>query len=317
MITVGVLYGGKSGEHEVSLCSAASVVSALDKDRYSVVAIGIARDGKWFVQDSPVIIEDRDFGKILKLEEKGDWRLNHYGKGSKLVLADSDSGRSVSVDIVFPVVHGTYCEDGTLQGLLELAMVPYVGADVTGSAIGMDKDVSKRLMRDARIPVVPWETVTRKKWNDDRESIRLSLLEKLGLPLFVKPCSAGSSVGVKKIKDAAGFDGAVDFALRYDNKVLVEKAIFAREIEGSVLGNDKPEASTLGEVIPHHEFYSYEAKYISTATAAELVIPADIQDDLKGRMRRTAVEAFSALNCSGMARIDFFVDKVTWRLLHQ
>jgi D-alanine-D-alanine ligase len=187
-------------------------------------------------------------------------------------------------------------------------MVPYVGADVTGSAIGMDKDVSKRLMRDARIPVVPWETVTRKRWNENHESIRESLLEKLGLPLFVKPCSAGSSVGVKKIKDAAGFDSAVDFALQYDNKVLVEKAISAREIECSVLGNDNPEASTLGEVIPHHEFYSYEAKYIDR-NGAELVIPADIQEDLIRRIRKTAVEAFSALNCSGMARIDFFVDK--------
>lgn len=309
MLTVGVLFGGRSGEHDVSLCSAASVVAALDPARYKTVAIGIDRDGRWYVQDRPVIVDDKDFGRVLQLEKKGSWRVNHYEDGNHLVLFNTDDRTSVSVDIVFPVVHGTYCEDGTLQGLLELAMVPFVGADTLGSAVGMDKDVAKRLLRDAGIPVVPWLTVLRAEWDRERGRI-LQEAETLGLPLFIKPARTGSSVGVKKVKDFAGVADAADFAFQYDDKILIEKGIEAREIECAVLGNGDPCASVLGEVIPRHEFYSYESKYIDP-DGAELSMPAHVDTGASESIRRDAVRGYKALCCSGMARVDFFLDKTS------
>jgi D-alanine-D-alanine ligase len=307
MLTVGVLFGGRSGEHDVSLCSAASVVAALDPARYSVVAIGIDRDGRWYVQDRPVIVDDKDFGRVLRLEKRGSWRVTHYEDGKRLILLNTADGSSVAVDVVFPVVHGTYCEDGTLQGLLELAMVPFVGADTLGSAVGMDKDVAKRLLRDAGIPVVPWVTVSRKEWDSDRGRVCREA-EAFGLPLFVKPARAGSSVGVKKVREAAGLADAVDFALRYDDKILIEKGIDAREIECAVLGNGDPRASVLGEVIPRHDFYSYESKYLDP-DGAELSIPARVDEAAAEAVRRDAVRGYRALCCSGMARVDFFLEK--------
>ncbi|HOO70406.1 MAG TPA: D-alanine--D-alanine ligase family protein [Spirochaetota bacterium] len=309
MLNVCVLYGGRSGEHDVSLCSAASVISALDRNKYSVTAVGITRDGRWHVQDHPVIVDDKDFGKVLELKETGTWTVNHYEEKGKLVLRNTENGKTLSGDVVFPVLHGTFCEDGTLQGLLELAMVPYVGADVLGSAVGMDKDVSKRLLRDGGIPVVPWITVTDRQWRADRGSYA-KMAENFGFPLFVKPANAGSSVGVKKIKSEHDLYESVEFSLQYDNKVLIEKAVNAREIECAVLGNESPEASVLGEVVPNHEFYSYEAKYIDPE-GAKLKIPAPVEPGTAEEMRRTALKAFRLLNCAGMARIDFFLEKDT------
>lgn len=310
MISLGILYGGRSGEHDVSLCSAASIVSGLDKVKYKITAIGIARSGRWYVQDEPVIIDDKNFGKILRLEEKGNWTLNHFPDGGLLTLTNSETGRSISVEAVFPAVHGTFCEDGTLQGLLELVSVPYVGADVIGSAVGMDKDIAKRLLRDCGIPVVPWEVITYDLWRNDKEAISEKILTGIGLPLFVKPCCAGSSVGVGKVKNKEEFGAAVDFALKFDNKILVEKGLKVREIECAVLGNERPEASGLGEIIPTHEFYSYDAKYIDD-NGAQLLIPAELDSGLETKIRDWALKAFTALNCSGLARIDFFVDKET------
>lgn len=310
MLTVGVLFGGRSGEHDVSLCSAASVVSALDPKKYNVIAIGIDRDGKWYPQERPVIVDDKDFGRILKLDKKGSWFVNHFENGNKLVLYNFDDNKKISVDVVFPAVHGTYCEDGTLQGLLELAMVPYVGADSAGSSIGIDKDVSKRLLRDSGIPVVPWETLFIEDWNRDHKEIIEKINANFSLPLFVKPARTGSSVGVKKVKDRSELDEAIRFAFQFDGKILVEKGIDAREIECSVLGNRDPKASALGEVISRHEFYSYESKYIDP-DGAELVIPASIDQGTSDRIRSAAVQGYRALCCSGMARVDFFLDKKT------
>ncbi len=308
MLKVGILYGGRSGEHDVSLCSAASVVSAIDRDKFDVVAIGIDRDGRWYVQDSPKIVKDKDFGKILKLKKTGNWFVNNYEDENKLKFYEMKTGKKVEVDIEFPAVHGTYCEDGTLQGLLELAMVPYVGADVTGSSIGMDKDVAKRLLRDGGIPVVPWITVTKSKWEQFSSEIENKLLSHFDMPVFVKPCCAGSSVGVNKAKAPNQLRESIEFALKYDNKILIEKSIDAREIECSVLGNNDPVASKLGEVIPGHEFYSYEAKYIDS-NGADLSIPAEIDGELTDKIRETAVAAYKMLTCCGMARVDFFLDK--------
>lgn len=312
MIRIGVLYGGRSGEHDVSRCSAASVVRYLDRSRYHVTAIGIDRDGRWYVQDSPEIIEDKDFGHILKLNKTGSWTVNHYECNGKLRISNCENKAEVEVDVVFPVVHGTFCEDGTLQGLLELAMVPYVGADVCGSAIGMDKDIAKRLLREAGIPVVPWIKVRRVDWADNPAKIAESVESQFGFPCFIKPCNAGSSVGISKVKAAADLTLAINEAFEWDSVILVEQAVNAREIEFSVLGNEKPEVSGPGEIRPHHEFYSYEAKYIDS-DGAELLIPAELDRSKSDEMAGIAINAFMALNCSGMARVDFFLDRDSGR----
>jgi D-alanine-D-alanine ligase len=310
-MNIGVLYGGRSGEHDVSLCSAASVFSALDRNKYEVKAIGIDRDGRWYVQDKPIIIADKNFGKILSLKKNGMCLVNHFEQNNKLHLYDlKNKNNEVIIDIVFPVLHGTFGEDGTLQGLLELAMVPYVGADVTGSAVGMDKDIAKKLLKEAGIPVIPSVTVNKLSWQENSKIIMKSALEKLGLPLFVKPVCTGSSVGVKKVKKKEMLAEAMNFAFQFDTRVMIEKAIDCREIECAVLGNEKPVASILGEIIPHHEFYSYEAKYLDPNGAA-LKIPAEINKSLAGKIRKIAVEGYMALGCSSMARVDFFLDKKT------
>ncbi len=310
-VKIGVLYGGRSGEHDVSLCSAASVIAALDGNKYDVIAIGIDRDGKWYVQEKPEIIPHYDFGKVLALNKRGKWLVNHFEQNNKLYLYDMENkGDPVIVDIVFPVLHGTFGEDGTLQGLLELAMVPYVGADIIGSAVGIDKDVAKRLLREAGIPVVPSLTVNKQQWQENRAAIMEEAVAKLGMPLFVKPVCTGSSVGVKKVKEKRHFPEAVDFALQFDLRAIIEKAVDCREIECAVLGSEAPAASILGEIIPRHEFYSYEAKYIDPNGAVP-EIPARIAAPLADLIRQTAIKGYLALGCSSMARVDFFLDKKT------
>jgi len=308
MIKVGVLYGGRSGEHEVSRCSAASVVRFLDKSKFDVTAIGIDHNGRWYVQDTPEIIDDKDFGSVMNLNREGEWFVNHYERDGKLYLFNSSTGREVYVDVVFPVVHGTFCEDGTLQGLLELAMVPYVGADVIGSSIGMDKDVTKRLLKEAGVPIVEYIKIVKHEWDEEKSKYIKRIENELDYPIFVKPCNAGSSVGVSKVKNTSMLADAVEEAFQWDNKLLVERGINAREIEFSILGNEKPEASDPGEIRPKHEFYSYEAKYIDS-DGAELIIPADISPELADRMKKIAVNAYLALCCSGMARVDFLLDR--------
>jgi D-alanine-D-alanine ligase len=310
-LKIGVLYGGRSGEHNVSLCSAASVVSALDKKKYDVIAIGIDRDGRWYVQDQPEIITDKDFGKILSLKKRGLWLVNHFEQQNKLHIYNLEaSGENVVVDLIFPVLHGTYGEDGTLQGLLELAMVPYVGVDVAGAAIGMDKDVAKRLLKEAGIPVVPSITVGKYEWREQPEKILRNALDRLGLPLFVKPLCTGSSVGVKKVKVKKELACAIDYAFQFDTRIMIETGIDCREIECAVLGNERPQASVLGEILPSHEFYSYEAKYLDP-DGAKMNIPAKIPAKLAVAIRKCAVVGFRALNCNSMARVDFFLDKKT------
>lgn len=310
-LKIAVLYGGRSGEHDVSRCSAAWVCQALDPTQYDVIAVGIDRDGRWYVQDHPEIIEDQDFGRILSLKKRGNWLCNHFADGHKLHIYNRETeGEKVAVDVVFPVLHGTYGEDGTLQGLLELAMVPYVGVDVAGAAIGMDKDIAKRLLKEAGIPVVPWITVGKNEWKEQPKKIVLNAKKELGLPLFVKPLCTGSSVGVKKVKALPELAAAIDYALQFDTRIMLECGIDCREIECAVLGNDHPEASVLGEIIPTHEFYSYEAKYLDPH-GAKMNIPAQIPARLSSSIRKCALAGFRALNCNSMARVDFFLDKKT------
>jgi D-alanine-D-alanine ligase len=310
-LKIGVLYGGRSGEHDVSLCSAASVITALDKTKYDIVAIGIDRDGRWFVQDKPEIITDRHFGRIMSLKKTGLWLVNHFEEQNRLHLYNLvDSKEQMAIDLIFPVLHGTFGEDGTLQGLLELAMVPYVGVDVAGAAIGMDKDIAKRLLMEAGIPVVPWITLGRRQWEGQSKKILRETLAHLGLPLFVKPLCTGSSVGVVKVKKGNELCAAVDYAFQYDTRVMIEKGIDCREIECAVLGNDVPEASVLGEILPNHDFYSYEAKYLDPE-GAKMSIPAKLPAKLATSIRRCALAGYAALNCNSMARVDFFLDRKT------
>jgi D-alanine-D-alanine ligase len=310
-LKIGVLYGGRSGEHDVSLCSAASVVAALDKSKYDVVAIGIDRDGRWYVQDQPEIIVDKAFGKIMSLKKRGLWLVNQFEQKNKLYIYNLEtSGEKVFVDVVFPVLHGTYGEDGTLQGLLELAMVPYVGVDVAGSAVGMDKDIAKRLLKEAGIPVVPWITVSKHDWLEHPKNILNRALNQLSLPLFVKPLCTGSSVGIKKVKVKKELADAIDYAFQFDTRIMIETGIDCREIECAVLGNNNPQASVPGEILPQHEFYSYEAKYLDPE-GAQMNIPAKLPAKLSAAIRQCAIAGFKALNCNSMARVDFFLDKKT------
>ena len=310
---IGILYGGRSGEHEVSLCSAASVVAALDPAKYKIVAIGIDRDGRWHVQHKPRIVPHADFGRILFMEKRGRWLVNHFEEGNQLCLYNlEDSKEKVAVDVVFPVLHGTYGEDGTMQGLLELARVPYVGVDVAGATVGMDKDLAKRLLAQADIPVVPWMAFGQSSWMAEPERIVRNALEQFGLPVFVKPLCTGSSVGVVKVKKKNDLAAAINYAFEFDTRIMVEKGIDCREIECAVLGNDEPEASVLGEILPRHDFYSYEAKYLDP-DGASMNIPAKLPARLAGAIRRCAVAGYRALNCNAMARVDFFLEKKTNR----
>ncbi len=302
-LRVAVLFGGRSAEHEVSLQSAKSIIEALDKNKYEVVLIGINKEGQWFLNESSHFLLNADNPKLIKLNGANKAvTLVPYQKDQPLIgLGDSDTAKAI--DVVFPVLHGPYGEDGTIQGLLKLANIPYVGPDVLGSAIGMDKDVTKRLLRDAGIPIGKFLTFTKSQ----ADSLHFQdIVKDLGLPLFIKPANLGSSVGVHKVKTEDQFKLAVKDAWSYDNKIIIEEFIKGREIECSVLGNSDPIASLPGEVIPQTDFYSYEAKYIDEKGAI-LKIPAELSPEIVKKVQKLAVETFKALCCEGMSRVDFFL----------
>jgi D-alanine-D-alanine ligase len=308
-LRVGIVFGGRSGEHEISLRSARSIVDAIDRVRYDVTLIGIDRSGRWHLLDEPA---------FRRLTDTALAALD--GSGTEVVLPPAPGGRALLVpgaptvlldrlDVLFPVLHGTFGEDGTIQGLLELADIPYVGSGVLGSAIGMDKDVQKRLLQAAGIPVVPFLTVTPRQWEVEQPAVTAAAAE-IGLPLFVKPANLGSSVGISKVKTLDALGAGVATAFAYDNKIVIEQGIDAREIECAVLGNDAPEASVPGEICAHAEFYSYEAKYVDES-GATLRIPAPLTPTQTEAVRDLAVQVFLLLDCAGMARVDFFLDRDT------
>jgi D-alanine-D-alanine ligase len=299
-LRVGVLFGGRSGEHEVSLASAASVIRGLDPDKYEAVAIGITKEGHWLIGSAAQ--------KILPEVLKSGQRVVMAADPTDAALIPLDrSGGGQRLDVVFPVMHGTFGEDGTIQGLLDLAGLPYVGAGVLGSAIGMDKDVAKRLLQAAKIPVVPWVAVQRADWEREPKEVQRAIEKKLKYPLFVKPATLGSSVGMTKVHSREELAPALDLAAEFAMKILVERAVNAREIEISVLGNHDPKASVPGEIIPHREFYDYAAKYLEEGT--QLIIPAKLAASQVKKIQQMAVTAFKTLELSGMARVDFFVEK--------
>jgi D-alanine-D-alanine ligase len=299
-LRVGVLFGGRSGEHEVSLASAASVIRGLDPDKYEAVPIGISKEGHWLIGTAA----QRMLPEVLKAGQ----RVVMAADPTDAALIPLDgSGRGQRLDVVFPVMHGTYGEDGTIQGLLDLASLPFVGAGVLGSAIGMDKDVAKKLLQHAKVPIVPWVTVYRADWERDPKNIQKQIEKKFRYPVFVKPATLGSSVGMTKVHSRQELAPALALASEFAMKILVERAVSAREIEVSVLGNHDPKASVPGEIVPHREFYDYTAKYLEEGTA--LIIPAKLKPAQVKRIQQLAVSAFRTLELSGMARVDFFLEK--------
>jgi D-alanine-D-alanine ligase len=340
-LRVGILFGGRSGEHEVSLLSAASIFKAIDQKKYDVVPIGITKQGRW--------LTDLHAEHLLKGESKPEAQHLRAGDpeatpgaavlahGESVLVPPVPSGaaqssaiipfdtakpavapqHAIDVDIIFPVLHGTFGEDGTIQGLLELADIAYVGSGVLGSAAGMDKDVMKRLFRDAGLPMVKHVTILRRRWEAEPKKMRKQIESALRYPLFVKPANLGSSVGISKAHDSAELGPAIAEAAKYDSKIIIEQAVGgkrnkAREIECSVLGNDDPKASVCGEVIPAKEFYDYDAKYIDEGS--KLLIPAKLSRGQQKQVQQMAVRAFQACDCSGLARVDFLMDPATGKI---
>jgi D-alanine-D-alanine ligase len=302
-LRVAVVYGGRSGEHEVSIQSARSVIAAIDPDQYEVVPIGVTHSGAWLAATPEALLAgESDPGQRVLPSADPDQRGL-----IPLAPAVASAAASAGIDVVFPLVHGTFGEDGSLQGLFELATVPYVGSGVLGSAVGMDKITMKTVFRAEGLPIVDYVPVARAMWESEPRSVLERIEDRLGYPCFVKPSNLGSSVGISKARDPGQLQAALDLAAEFGSRMLVEQAVDARELECGVLGNDGPEASVVGEIIPAREFYDYHAKYYDEAT--EFVIPAEIDQALQTRIQQLAIAAFTAIAASGMARVDFFLDR--------
>jgi D-alanine-D-alanine ligase len=303
-LRIAVLFGGRSGEHEVSLRSAASIMAGLkEQEGFEVLPVGITREGSWIYGDDPLqALSTGDVpGRNVRVTVLPD-----PAERGLYVLEGENKGSTIAVDVVFPVLHGTFGEDGTVQGLLELARLPYVGAGVLGSAVGMDKILMKAVLEQGGMPVGEYIWFKSVDW--ERESGRISeeIKDKLGYPCFVKPANMGSSVGISKVSEEESLEEAISLAARFDRKILVEKHLAGREIECSVLGNDQPQASVAGEIVPCNEFYDYRAKYIDDRSTIH--IPAALPEELSLKVRELAVKTYVLLDCAGLARVDFFVD---------
>ncbi len=302
-IKVGIIFGGKSAEHEVSLQSAKNIIAAIDRKKYDIVTIGIDKSGSWFLNDSAKFLLNSEDPKLIKLNKGNSRSLALIPGGvERQILSSTGENIRGRVDVVFPVLHGTFGEDGTVQGLLKLMDIPFVGPSVLGSAVGMDKDVQKRLLRDSGILVADFLTFEKGSKIDFK-----AVSKKLGLPIFIKPANLGSSVGISKINNKKEFHEAIEYAFKYDNKILAEEFVVGRELECSVMGNDNPVASLPGEVIVgNHKFYSYDAKYIDEK-GASLIIPAKLSKSLTKKIQEVAIKTFKVLCLEGMTRVDFFL----------
>lgn len=300
---LAVIIGGKSPEHAISLRSGLSVVNSLDKSKYDITVIGIDKEGTWHLQDTPSFIDHPDDTRLISLKPSAV-KVFLEKTGKRVWLYNKATQKKIKfIDIAFPVLHGAYGEDGIIQGLFRSLELAFVGADLMASAIGMDKDIAKRLWRDAGIPVADFEVIT--VANKSRMTYA-TLSHKLGKTLFVKPANAGSSVGVHKVENQTEFEAAVIDAFKFDRKLLVEEAIKGIEVECAVLGNENPRPSVIGGIIPTEKFYSYDAKYISS-TGAKLMIPANIRPDVSSKLRKTAVKAYQCIGAEGLSRVDFFL----------
>jgi D-alanine-D-alanine ligase len=298
-LRLGIIFGGRSGEHEVSVVSAQHVIAAADRERFQVVPIGITRSGAWLTAEETGAILSRDEALYQKTLDTGS-------VGKQGLLARPQALEVLRrVDVVFPLIHGPYGEDGTLQGLLEMADVPYVGAGVAASAIGLDKALMKALFAQAGLPVPDYRAVLGWRWGSDQQAVTRELEAAMPYPWFVKPANGGSSVGITKVRSRENLADAVQLALRYDRKLVVERAVHGREIECAVLGNDDPQTSPLGEIVYQREFYDYEAKYLDPNT--QLIAPAKVPAETASRIQAMAVQAYRAIDCAGMGRVDFFL----------
>lgn len=323
-IRVGVLFGGQSGEHEVSLVSAGAVMDALDRTKYDIVPIGITKQGRWIAGSNALpaltaLADPKLLPASAELKMQNEELKTGAAKPSAaadvtdtMLVAKPDSQFSIlnsrfSIDVIFPVLHGPMGEDGTVQGLLELAGVPYVGCGVLASAVGLDKAMMKAAFSAAGLPQLPWLLVRHAEWRSDRAAQIERIEAQLHYPMFVKPANMGSSVGITRATDRAVLAQGVDEAARYDRRIVVEQGIDAREIEVSVLGNDDPQASVAGEIVPSNEWYDYEAKYLGGES--KILIPAPISDALAEQVRRMAIQAFMAIDGAGLARVDFLLDR--------
>jgi D-alanine-D-alanine ligase len=338
-LRVGVMFGGRSGEHEISLLSAASVIKAIDRSKYDVVPIGITKNGQWLTSThAEQLLEGKSPQKQLRAGDPGATGtaavleegevvivppVPRGGAGAQALAPFQASpgrraeDRSINVDVIFPVLHGTFGEDGTIQGLLELADIPYVGAGVLGSAAGMDKDAMKRMFTAAGLPIVKHVTILRSMWEREPKKAQKLIESQLKYPVFVKPANLGSSVGISKVHDRSELAVAMDEAAKYDRKLVVEQGVGsknakAREIEVSVLGNDEPSASVAGEIVPISEFYDYAAKYLDEGS--KLLIPAKLTKTQMKQVQALAIKAFEAVDCSGLARVDFLMDPKSGKL---
>jgi D-alanine-D-alanine ligase len=323
-LRVGIIYGGRSGEHEVSIASAAAVVQNLDKQRYEPIPIRIEKDGRWLLADrlptsasaAEVIEQGRSHAGRLARGGREAHLLAHPAEEQILTIEKGEGAQitAMGLDLVFPVLHGPYGEDGTVQGLLELANIPYVGAGVLASAVGMDKAIAKLVFAARGLPIGPYVVVLRQEWLAQPRKVEGDAARTLGYPMFVKPANLGSSVGISKAKTAAELSAAMALAAEYDRKIVIEAGVAdAREIECAVLGNDAPEASVPGEIIPSREFYDYQAKYLDEGSRT--VIPADLTAPQTDAIRQMAIDVFRAVDAAGMARVDFLMEGRTGKIV--
>jgi D-alanine-D-alanine ligase len=315
-IRVGLIFGGRSGEHEVSLASSQAVMAHLDPEKYEIVPLGITKEGSWLLGMEPqqLIAAEREAAGLMASETTTAVTLTGDPSVRRLIPVQEGVtlGNQGALDVIFPVMHGTYGEDGSLQGLLDMANIPYVGCGVLGAALGMDKEKMKMIFHSVGLPIVDYVVFRRNEWERSPETIMNALEQSLTYPIFVKPVNLGSSVGITKAHDRHELEHAINVAAEYDRKILAEQGINCREFECAVLGNDEPLASVVGEIVSSNEFYDYRAKYIDGKSQA--IIPADIPQEIAEEIRRQSLKAFVALDLSGLARVDFFLEKETGKV---
>jgi len=306
-IRVAVIFGGRSGEHEVSIVSGTNIIEALDKKKYDVIPIGITKSGKWLAgEKAPLAFKKGDYSGLTQVTlncESGSNELLHFKNGHF---------EKLKIDIFFPALHGPYGEDGTIQGLFEMANVPYTGCGVLASSVGMDKLVTKALWDQAGLPIVPYIGINKSSWKKSSKKIMKRVIDELGLPVFIKPANMGSSVGISKVKKESELKKAIDLACEFDTRILIEKGLNVRELECAVLGNDEPKAARVGEILVGGEFYDYNDKYINGVSRTQ--VPAEIPPSLEKKVQQMALKAYKLLDASGLARVDMFLEKKTGRI---
>lgn len=307
-IRVAVVFGGRSGEHEVSIVSASNIIEAMSKDKYDVFPVGITKEGKWLTGENAInAFKNGDYSGLTEVI------LNVASGSNELIHLIDGNYQRIKIDIFFPALHGPYGEDGTIQGLFEMANVPYTGCGVLASSAGMDKLVTKALWEQAGLPVVPYIGINKKAWRHNPQEIIKRTENELGFPIFVKPSNMGSSVGITKVKEKSDLESAINLACEFDHRILIEKGLEVRELECAVLGNDDPQTARVGEVIVGREFYDYKDKYVEGKSTTQA--PADIPKELECKIRKIAVKAYKVLDCCGLARLDTFYDKTNEELV--